>query len=60
MENKNNKQPPGKGIMAFTWILIAVITAYTALNPVTQKVSPLPDIIPGIAKKAPIAHSPDG
>ncbi len=32
MENKNNKQPPGKGIMAFTWILIAVITAVIAAN----------------------------
>ncbi len=32
MENKNNKQPPGKGIMAFTWILIAAITAVIAAN----------------------------
>ena len=30
MENKNNKQPTGKGVMALTWILIAVITAVIA------------------------------
>ena len=38
----------------------AVITAYTALNPVTLKVRPLPDRIFGITRDAPPALSADG
>ena len=33
--------------------MIAVITAYTALKPVTQKVRPLPERIPGMSRDRP-------